>query len=246
MGLITNALQHPVLISHLSGANNYSFVHFRTGEQLLVSKSLRFLEHQLPSFIRIHKTLLVNPTCVVTLQSHASTKNSGAVILEDGTVLPVSRRQWPGLIHSVESGHSTLPEPERSIAFVSSDVTKGLLLRQLISDHWPQTLVHVLENSTLLPQLLTLAEAERPVLLLIDLRQATPGRLALLRELKENPRLRRLPVIVVVAPGADASRSGYALQANSVVATPPDNSQFVKIMNQVCRYWLTMASLPVV
>lgn len=244
MGLITNALQHPVLISHLSGANNYSFVHFRTGEQLLVSKSLRFLERQLPSFIRIHKTLLVNPTCVVKLQTQVHSKGSGAVVLEDGTVLPVSRRQWPVLVHSVEADDSAAVEPERSIAFVSSDTTKSLLLRQIIEDNWPLTLVHVLDNSAFLSQLLALAQIERPGLLLIDLRQSTLSRLALLQELKGNPRLRRLPVVLLVGPRAEGTRSGYALQANSVITIPEDNSQFVDIMEQVCRYWLTMASLP--
>lgn len=244
MGLITNALQHPVLISHLSGSNNYSFVHFRTGEQLLVSKSLRFLQKQLPSFIRIHKTSLVNPTCVVKLQSQVHTKTSGAVILEDGTILPVSRRQWPVLIHSIDADESVMTEPERSIAFVSGDATKGLLLRQLVSHQWPSTLVHVLDGSTFLSHLMTLAEAIPPALVLIDLRQATPSRLELLRDIKADPRLRRLPVVLLVAPNTDVTRSGYALQANSVLLIQDDNSKFVKTMEQVCRYWLTMVSLP--
>ena len=248
MGLIINALRHPVLIAYLSGANNYSFVHFRTGEQLLVSKSLRFLEKQLPNFIRIHKTLLINPACVKKLQNQSHSKTSGAVILEDNTVLPVSRRQWPILIKAVGVDYDQAPVvvPKHSIAFISSDVTKSLLLRQIINDNWPLTLLHVTENGAFLSQLLAIAETDRPALILIDLRQSTPSRLTLLRDLKETPRLRRLPVVLLIAPGNGVVKSGYALHANSVVVTPDDNNEFVDVMERVCRYWLTMASLPAI
>ncbi|MBO0949733.1 response regulator transcription factor [Fibrella forsythiae] len=246
MGLIINTLKHPVLISYLSGANNYSFVHFRTGEQVLISKSLRFLEKQLPYFIRIHKTLLINPECVKKLQHQPHSKTGGAVVLDDGTILPVSRRQWPVLVQSVWTTDVPTIEPERSVAFVSGDYTKSLLLRQLIDDQWPLTLLHVMENGAFLSQLLIMAETERPVLLLIDVRQAVPSRLTLLRELKETPRLRRLPVVLLISPNTGFARSGYAMHANSVVVMPDDNGEFVDVMEQVCRYWLTMASLPVV
>ena len=244
MGLIIKALQHPVLIAYLSGANNYSIVHFRTGEQLMISKSLRFLEKQLPEFVRIHKTILLNPNCIKKIHSQAYPKSGGSVLIEDGTTLPISRRQWPLLAQHVWTEELPLVEPERSVAFISSDTTKSLLLRQLVNDQWPSVLLHVMESGAFLTQLIALAEANRPALVLIDLRQATPSRLALLRELKETPRLRRLPVVVLIAPNSGSTRPGYVLQANSVVVIPDDNVQFVQTMEQVCRYWLTMASIP--
>lgn len=248
MSLIINALRHPVLISYLSGANNYSFVHFRNGEQLMISKSLSYLEKQLSYFIRIHKTALINPDCVKELLPPPHTKTSGGVILEGGTILPVSRRQWPLLLKEVQL-EKGVERPERSIALISGDSTKSLLLGQLIADQWPQTLLHVVENGSALPQLLlSLTEADRPALILLDLRQATPSRLGVLRELKENPQLRWLPVVVLVASNlnTNAIGPGYALQANSAVVVPDDNTQFLVIMEHICRYWLTMAALPTV
>ena len=243
MGLITKALQHPVLISYLSGANNYSFVHFRSGEQLMISKSLRFLEKLLPDFIRIHKSTLLNPICIKKLQNQPHSKTSGAVVLEDGTLLSVSRRQWPILARSVWTDDQITVKPERSIILLSGDINKSLLLRQLINDYWPLTLLHVIDNGAILPQLL-LAEYDRPELLIIDLRQSTSIRLALLRELRETPKLSQLPVILLVAPDTSGgTRSEYALQANSVVVIPDDMSQFVRVMEQVCRSWLTTTSL---
>lgn len=246
MSLIVNALRHPILISYLSGANNYSFIHFRNGEQLMISKSLRFLEKKLPYFIRVHKTALINPDCLKEVHTPPHAKTSGAVVLEGGTTLPVSRRQWGVLTQKIQTSE-TVVQPERSIALISGDTTKALLLRQLIADHWSQTLLHVIENGAMLPHLLlSLTEAERPALILIDVRQATASRLSLLQELKETPQLQWVPVVLLVSPGANlnATGPGYALQANSAVVISDDNNQFVNIMGHICQYWLTMAALP--
>lgn len=246
MSLIVNALRHPILISHLTGANNYSYIHFRNGEQLMISKSLRFLEKKLPYFIRVHKTALINPDCLKEIISPPHAKTSGSVVLEDGKTIPVSRRQWSVLTQKIQPNEKVV-QPERSIALISSDTTKALLMRQLIADHWPQTLLHVIENGSMLPHLLlSLTEADRPALILIDLRQATPSRLNLLQELKETPQLQWVPVVLLVSPGANlnVTGSGYALQANSAVVVSDNNSQFVAIMEHICHYWLTMAALP--
>ena len=248
MSLIINTLRHPVLIAYLSGANNYSFIHFRNGGQMMVSKSLRHLEERLTYFVRIHKTTLVNPDCVKELLPPPHAKTSGGVVLEGGTVLPVSRRKWPVLLKEVRLTDTVAP-PERSIVLLSADADKTLLLRQLIADQWPQTVLHVVENGSALPHLLlSLTEADRPAIILLDLRQATPSRLNLLSELKADGPLRRVPVIVLLRPDANANAAGlsYNRQANSAVIVPNDNSEFVRVMNHVCRYWLTMTALPAV
>ncbi len=209
----------------------------------MISKSLSFLEKQLPYFIRIHKTILLNPDCVKKLQNQPHTKTSGAVVLEDGTVLPVSRRQWPNLVRSVWSDEVPTAKAERSVIFISSDSTKSLLLRQLIQEYWPLTEVQVVENGDFLTEFISVDD-HQPTLILIDLRQTTQSRLAVLRDFKETPRLRSLPVVLLVDTDTAVTRSAYALQANSVVVVPDSNSQFIVVMEQVCRYWLTMASLP--
>ena len=94
--------------------------------------------------------------------------------------------------------------------------------------------------------LLSLTEADRPALILIDLRQATPSRLNLLKELKETPQLQWVQGVLLVSAGVNlnATGPGYSLQANSAVVISDDNNQFVAIMEQICQYWLTMAALP--
>lgn len=91
---VSEVINQPSLITHLTGASNYTWVHFNNGTNLLLSKSLASFEGLLPSFVRVHKTALVNPRHVHAVQSPPRSKASGAVSIKGGIVLPVSRRRW--------------------------------------------------------------------------------------------------------------------------------------------------------
>jgi|JI10StandDraft_1071094.scaffolds.fasta_scaffold260726_3 DNA-binding LytR/AlgR family response regulator len=68
---------------------NYSFIYLSDGRSLVVSKCLECLEQHLPqdSFLRIHKSYLINPDFVECI-FHKKIK------LTNGTVYAVSRRRW--------------------------------------------------------------------------------------------------------------------------------------------------------
>lgn len=94
MGKIVGLLMVPEALTHLTGANNYTWLHFWNGEKQMVAKTLRLLETDLPSFIRIHKTVLVNPSYITELQPPPGYKKSGTMSLYNGLQLPISRRRW--------------------------------------------------------------------------------------------------------------------------------------------------------
>ncbi|AUD06838.1 LytTR family transcriptional regulator DNA-binding domain-containing protein [Spirosoma pollinicola] len=87
-------MQYPALITHILGANNYSWVHFQSGEKKLLSKSISYFGQQLPDFVRIHKSVLVNPVHVQSLYPPPTSKKGGAIQLSTGEQLPIGRRQW--------------------------------------------------------------------------------------------------------------------------------------------------------
>lgn len=93
MPFITQLLEHPSLLAYFSGTNNYTWLQFRNGERRLLAKPLTYFEERLPAFIRVHKTALVNPSCVTGVQHPARTKMPGYVQMYDGAELPVSRRR---------------------------------------------------------------------------------------------------------------------------------------------------------
>ena len=81
-------------ICHLEAAGNYTFLHFKGGERLLVCRTLQDMQNRLAApyqFIRIHRSYLIN---IDYLDRYVRGKG-GYVILEGGASLAVSstRRQ---------------------------------------------------------------------------------------------------------------------------------------------------------
>ena len=75
-------------ITHLEGEGNYTYIHTRTGQKHLVSKTLRVVMEILQSdFIRVHKSFTVNPLHV------AAQSEPDRLILSCGKTVPIARRR---------------------------------------------------------------------------------------------------------------------------------------------------------
>ena len=92
MGLLQKSLTTQI-ITHLTGANNYTWLHYKNGKRELFSKPLHYFQTKLPNFIRIHRTALVNPLFVETIQLPTTKKKSGSLTMQAGLTLPISRRR---------------------------------------------------------------------------------------------------------------------------------------------------------
>jgi CheY-like chemotaxis protein len=89
------------------------------------------------------------------------------------------------------------------------------------------------------------AGASRPDLVLLDLNMPRMGGHEVLAEVKRDPSLSSIPVIVLTTSNApyDVARS-YELHVNSYVRKPIDFDQFVKVMRCIEAFWLDAAVLP--
>ncbi|QJW89029.1 response regulator [Spirosoma taeanense] len=99
---INEVISRPSQITHLTGASNYTWVHFRDGATVLLSKPLSYFEEYLPDFVRVHKVAMVNPHYIQQIQSPPRAKTPGSVTLQNGVVLPVSRRRWPDVTDALD------------------------------------------------------------------------------------------------------------------------------------------------
>ena len=90
------------------------------------------------------------------------------------------------------------------------------------------------------------ADAARPDLVLLDLNLPGFSGLDVLKELKEDPALRSLPVVVLSSSEAerDIARS-YDLHANCYVTKPIDFEQFVDVVAAIEQFWFSIVKLPV-
>jgi CheY-like chemotaxis protein len=89
------------------------------------------------------------------------------------------------------------------------------------------------------------AGAARPDLILLDLN--LPGRdgRRVLADVKSDPDLRRIPVVVLTASAAeeDVLRS-YDLHANAYVTKPVDFERFVEVIRQIDEFFISVVRLP--
>ncbi len=81
--------------------------------------------------------------------------------------------------------------------------------------------------------------ARLPSLILLDLVSPQDDGSKMLRQLRERPRTRFVP-IVVLTPLLDQQdlHAGFGSGANSLVLKPADADEFAKTLGQVARYWL--------
>jgi CheY-like chemotaxis protein len=89
------------------------------------------------------------------------------------------------------------------------------------------------------------AEAARPDLILLDLNLPKKDGREVLAEIKADPQLRCIPVVVLTTSKSeeDVLRS-YQLNANCYITKPVDLEQFIRVVRAIEDFWLTMVVLP--
>ncbi len=75
----------------LEGDGNYTKVHFQNRRERLITRTLKWFDDELTDFLRIHRSILVNPHFVRQLIRRDD--NTVILQLKDGSKLAVSRRR---------------------------------------------------------------------------------------------------------------------------------------------------------
>ena len=88
-------------------------------------------------------------------------------------------------------------------------------------------------------------DAPQPDLILLDLNLPRKAGSEVLAEIKQDPELRRIPVVVLTTSAADPDviRS-YDLYANCYITKPPDFGRLVAVIRAIEDFWLSVAKLP--
>jgi CheY-like chemotaxis protein len=89
------------------------------------------------------------------------------------------------------------------------------------------------------------AGATRPDLILLDLNLPRKDGREVLAEIKADPDLRLIPVVVLTTSGAhDDVVGSYRLHANAYVTKPVDFEQFVGVVRQIDDFFIGVVRLP--
>jgi chemotaxis family two-component system response regulator Rcp1 len=88
-------------------------------------------------------------------------------------------------------------------------------------------------------------DATRPDLVLLDLNLPRKDGREVLAEIKRDPELRTIPVVVLTTSSAEADiLRSYNLHANCYITKPVDLDQFVQVIKSIDDFWLTVVRLP--
>lgn len=89
------------------------------------------------------------------------------------------------------------------------------------------------------------ANAPRPDVILLDLNLPRMDGREVLLELKKDPSLKTIPVVVITTSSAEEDViKSYALQAACYVTKPVDLKQFLHVVQSIGDFWLQVVRLP--
>ena len=89
------------------------------------------------------------------------------------------------------------------------------------------------------------ASSPRPDLILLDLNLPRKDGREVLAEIKADPSLRRIPVVILTTSRAEEDiLKTYDLHANCYITKPVDLDQFLSVIRSIEDFWLTIVKLP--
>jgi CheY-like chemotaxis protein len=89
------------------------------------------------------------------------------------------------------------------------------------------------------------ADAPTPDLVLLDLNLPRRDGREVLRDVKADPELRRIPIVVLTTSDANEDvLASYDLHANAYVRKPVDFEQFVEAVRAIDDFFITVVRLP--
>jgi chemotaxis family two-component system response regulator Rcp1 len=89
------------------------------------------------------------------------------------------------------------------------------------------------------------AHAPRPDLIVLDLNLPKIKGLKVLEEIKNDPDLKRIPVVIFTVSSAEQDiLKSYNLHANCYIIKPKNLDQFMAVVKSAINFWFTVVQLP--
>ncbi len=138
------------------------------------------------------------------------------------------------------------------ILMAEDDSDDRLLAQDALAESGLATDVHFVEDGVELMDYLgrrnkfsNLANTPRPGLILLDLNMPRKDGREALQEIRANPELKKIPVVVFTTSTADSDIARvYELGANSFITKPVAFNSLVGVMKAIGQYWFQVVVLP--
>jgi CheY-like chemotaxis protein len=144
-----------------------------------------------------------------------------------------------------------MSEPVHTIEvlLVEDDPGDVLLTKEAFADNKVKNNLHVVSDGEEAIAYLRRQEphgdAVRPDLVLLDLNLPRKDGREVLKDIKADPELRSIPVVVLTTSEADEDiLNSYDLHANAYVTKPVDFDSFIRIVRQIDDFFVSVVKLP--
>jgi two-component system, chemotaxis family, response regulator Rcp1 len=85
----------------------------------------------------------------------------------------------------------------------------------------------------------------KPDLIMLDLNLPRKDGREVLEELKNDPALRAIPVVVLTTSNSDKDiLQAYEFHANCYITKPMEFAHFIEVVKSIEQFWLTVVTLP--
>lgn len=135
------------------------------------------------------------------------------------------------------------------ILLVEDSPADVLLTKEALADSKLLVELHVAENGMEAMEFLrhigAYSEAPTPDLVLLDLNLPLKDGREVLAEVKADPHLRSIPVVVLTTSQAEEDvLRAYGLHANCYITKPVDFESFVNVVRSIQQFWFSIVTLP--
>jgi len=141
-----------------------------------------------------------------------------------------------------------MPHEEYEILIVEDNPHDAeLMLRSLQKNHLANNII-VLEDGEKALDFIFCRESfanrdmlRPPKVIFLDLKLPKLNGLEVLKEIKEDPNTKKIPVVIITSSREDPDiHTAYELGANSYVVKPVDFSDFMETMTDLGSYWIAV------
>jgi len=141
------------------------------------------------------------------------------------------------------------PGTQVEILLVEDNPADVRLTREALKEGRVGNLLHVVGDGVEAMEFLTRTgrheHAPRPDLILLDLNLPRKDGRQVLAEIKEDPVLKSIPVVVLTTSKSEEDvLATYRLHANCYITKPVDFDQFMAVVRSIEGFWLTIVKLP--
>jgi CheY-like chemotaxis protein len=135
------------------------------------------------------------------------------------------------------------------ILLVEDSPTDVMMTREALEHHKVLNPLHVVEDGVAATEYLQHVSRDRPAhlpgLIILDLNLPRKSGREVLKELKADPILMNIPVVVLTSSKSeeDVAKS-YGLHANCYITKPVDFAKFIEVVRTINEFWFGVVTLP--